>query len=78
MEETLIVPPGSVSHLTSRQAINSAGRGSGREPPEAPAETAAPDNTAADEADGRSVVVISAAGRRMGIIVDTFVRRQEW
>jgi chemotaxis protein histidine kinase CheA len=31
----------------------------------------------ADEVDGLSVVVVSSAGRRMGIIVDGFVRRQE-
>ena len=37
--------------------------------------SASPDS--ADESDGLSVVVVSAAGRRMGIIVDTFVRRQE-
>ena len=29
------------------------------------------------EEEGYSIVVITAAGRRMGIIVDSFVRRQE-
>jgi len=76
VEETLMVPLASVSHLTSRQAINLRGevlgvcrlkhllaaKASGSE---------------ADEAAGLSVVVVSAAGRRMGIIVDDFVRRQE-
>lgn len=76
VEETLIVPPESVSHLTSRQAINLRGEVLGVCRLKHLLKSASPDN-AADEADGLSVVVVSAAGRRMGIIVDSFVRRQE-
>ncbi len=75
VEETLIVPPESVSHLTSRQAINLRGEVLGVCRLKQLLKSSAPD--AADESDGLSVVVVSAAGRRMGIIVDTFVRRQE-
>ncbi|WLT30727.1 chemotaxis protein CheA [Geothrix sp. PMB-07] len=76
VEETLIVPPESVSHLTSRQAINLRGEVLGVCRLKHLLKSASPDN-AADEIDGLSVVVVSAAGRRMGIIVDSFVRRQE-
>ena len=76
VEETLIVPADRVSHLTRRLAIDLRGevlgvsrlktllRSEGR-------------SAASDDRDGLSVVVVSSAGRRMGIIVDTFVRRQE-
>jgi two-component system chemotaxis sensor kinase CheA len=76
VEETLIVPPETISHLTSRQAINLRGEVLGVCRLKHLLKSASPDNTA-DEADGLSVVVVSAAGRRMGIIVDSFVRRQE-
>jgi two-component system chemotaxis sensor kinase CheA len=76
VEETLIVPPESLSHLTSRQAINLRGEVLGVCRLKHLLKSASPVNVA-DEADGLSVVVVSAAGRRMGIIVDTFVRRQE-
>jgi len=76
VEETLIVPPDSISHLTSRQAINLRGEVLGVCRLKQLLRSAAPGNPA-DEVDGLSVVVISAAGRRMGIIVDAFVRRQE-
>jgi len=76
VEETLIVPPDSISHLTSRQAINLRGEVLGVCRLKHLLKSAAPDNPA-DEVDGHSVVVVSAAGRRMGIIVDAFVRRQE-
>jgi len=76
VEETLIVPPESVSHLTSRQAINLRGEVLGVCRLKHLLKSNSPSNPA-DEADGLSVVVVSAAGRRMGIIVDTFVRRQE-
>ncbi|MCE1204736.1 MAG: chemotaxis protein CheA [Holophagaceae bacterium] len=75
VEETLIVPPESVSHLTSRQAINLRGEVLGVCRLKHLLKSDAPDSS--DESDGLSVVVVSAAGRRMGIIVDTFVRRQE-
>ena len=76
VEETLIVPPESLSHLTSRRAIDLRGEVLGVSRLKHLLKSAAPVN-AADEADGLSVVVVSAAGRRMGIIVDSFVRRQE-
>ena len=76
VEETLIVPPASLSHLTSRQAINLRGEVLGVCRLKHLLKSEAPIDTDA-EADGLSVVVVSAGGRRMGIIVDTFVRRQE-
>jgi two-component system chemotaxis sensor kinase CheA len=76
VEETLIVPPETISHLTSRQAINLRGEVLGVCRLKQLLKSAAPGNEA-DEADGLSVVVVSAGGRRMGIIVDSFVRRQE-
>ncbi|MDR3684850.1 MAG: chemotaxis protein CheA [Geothrix sp.] len=76
VEETLIIPPENISHLTSRQAINLRGEVLGVCRLKHLLKSASPDG-AADEADGLCVVVVSAAGRRMGIIVDAFVRRQE-
>jgi two-component system chemotaxis sensor kinase CheA len=75
VEETLIVPPETISHLTSRQAINLRGEVLGVCRLKHLLKSASPES--ADESDGLSVVVVSAAGRRMGIIVDSFVRRQE-
>ena len=77
VEETLIVPPESVSHLTSRQAINLRGEVLGVCRLKHLLKSSTPDNAANEAEDGLSVVVVSAAGRRMGIIVDAFVRRQE-
>ena len=76
VEETLIVPLESVSHLTSRQAINLRGEVLGVSRLQHLLKSNAPVNTEA-ESEGLSVVVVSASGRRMGIIVDAFVRRQE-
>jgi two-component system, chemotaxis family, sensor kinase CheA len=75
VEETLIVPPENISHLTSRQAINLRGEVLGVSRLKHLLKSSAPGD--ADESEGLSVVVVSAAGRRMGIIVDAFVRRQE-
>ena len=75
VEETLIVPPETISHLTSRQAINLRGEVLGVCRLKHLLKSTSP--ASADESDGLSVVVVSAAGRRMGIIVDSFVRRQE-
>lgn len=76
VEETLMVPVETLSHLTSRQAINLRGEVLGvcrlKSLLKSRSEADAP-----DAAEGLSVVVVSAAGRRMGIIVDGFVRRQE-
>jgi len=76
VEETLIVPLESISHLTSRQAINLRGEVLGVCRLKHLLKSDAPVDTAL-EAEGLSVVVVSASGRRMGIIVDAFVRRQE-
>jgi two-component system chemotaxis sensor kinase CheA len=76
VEETLIIPPENISHLTSRQAINLRGEVLGVCRLKRLLKSASPDETAS-EADGLCVVVVSAAGRRMGIIVDAFIRRQE-
>lgn len=76
VEETLIVPPDRVSHLTRRLAIDLRGEvlGVARLKTLLRSEGAEGGN---EDQDGLSVVVVSSAGRRMGIIVDTFVRRQE-
>jgi two-component system chemotaxis sensor kinase CheA len=76
VEETLIVPPETISHLTSRQAINLRGEVLGVSRLSHLLKSKV-QTEAASEKDGLSVVVVTAAGRRMGIIVDTFVRRQE-
>jgi two-component system chemotaxis sensor kinase CheA len=76
VEETLIVPPETISHLTSRQAINLRGEVLGVSRLSHLLKSKV-QTGAASEKDGLSVVVVTAAGRRMGIIVDTFVRRQE-
>ncbi|MEI6592394.1 MAG: chemotaxis protein CheA [Holophagaceae bacterium] len=75
VEETLIIPPETVSHLTSRQAINLRGEVLGV----SRLRHLLQGEAMGDEAgsDGLSVVVISAGGRRLGIVVDAFVRRQE-
>lgn len=76
VEETLLVPPEALSHLTRRKAINLRGEVLGvtrlrellqfRE-----------DRRSEQEGEELPVVVISTAGRRMGLIVDSFMRRQE-
>ena len=76
VEETLIVPQESLSHLTSRQAINLRGEVLGVCRLKHLLKSTAPANMV-DEENGLAVVVVSSSGRRMGIIVDTFVRRQE-
>jgi two-component system chemotaxis sensor kinase CheA len=76
VEETLIVPPESLSHLTSRQAINLRGEVLGVCRLKHLLKSSDPVN-AAEEADGLSIVVVTAGGRRMGVIVDAFIRRQE-
>jgi len=76
VEETLLVPVETISHLTQRKAINLRGEvlgvsslrellqfKNGDEPHAAGAEL--------------PVVVVSTQGRRMGLIVDAFMRRQE-
>jgi two-component system chemotaxis sensor kinase CheA len=77
VEETLLVPRETMAHLTRRKAINLRGEVLGivrlrdllhfRD-------SADPAEAGGDEF---PVVVVSAGGRRMGIIVDAFLRRQE-
>jgi two-component system chemotaxis sensor kinase CheA len=76
VEETLIVPADRVSHLTRRQAIDLRGEVLGVSSLRSLLRTA---NGSPDEVgeDGLPVVVLSSGGRRMGVIVDDFVRRQE-
>jgi two-component system chemotaxis sensor kinase CheA len=76
VEETLLVPPETLSHLTRRKAIDLRGEVLGvsrlRELLQF--------RDAVDMHDANTdlpVVVLSAGGRRMGLIVDAFIRRQE-
>lgn len=76
VEETLLVPRESLSHLTRRKAINLRGEVLGVTRlrdllhfRDAEAEVF--------EGDELPVVVVSTGGRRMGVIVDAFLRRQE-
>ena len=75
VEETLILPPSALSHLTRRKAINLRGEVLGVS--ELKDLLRFKGGEKVSEEEGYSIVVITAAGRRMGIIVDTFVRRQE-
>lgn len=74
VEETLIVPPESVSYLTRRKAINLRGEVLGVSVLH---ELLRYEGRNAMGEEGYSVVVITAGGRRMGLVVDDFVRRQE-
>ncbi|MBI3131180.1 MAG: chemotaxis protein CheA [Acidobacteria bacterium] len=75
VEETLIIPPSALSHLTRRKAINLRGEVLGVSELKELLHFQSSDPVSEEE--GYSIVVITAAGRRMGIIVDDFVRRQE-
>ena len=77
VEETLLVPLETISHLTQRKAINLRGRGAGRLQPAGAAAVQGPRRSARCRGRELPVVVISTAGRRMGLIVDAFMRRQE-
>jgi len=76
VEETLLVPRETLSHLTRRKAINLRGEVLGV--------TRLRDllqfrdvNLELTEEEELPVVVVSTGGRRMGVIVDAFLRRQE-
>jgi two-component system chemotaxis sensor kinase CheA len=75
VEETLQVPPSALSHITRRKAINLRGEVLGVSALEDLLRFSG--GSASREEEGYSVVVITAAGRRMGLVVDDFVRRQE-
>jgi two-component system chemotaxis sensor kinase CheA len=77
VEETLLVPRETLSHLTRRKAINLRGEVLGvTRLRELLHFKDAEDQTALDDNE-LPVVVVSTGGRRMGIIVDAFMRRQE-
>ena len=79
VEETLLVPRETLAHLTRRKAINLRGEVLGisrlRELLHFKDNGHADEHAKAD--DELPVVVVSTGGRRMGIIVDAFLRRQE-
>jgi len=76
VEETLLVPRESLSHLTRRKAINLRGEvlGVTRLRDLLHFKDRAAELTEEEEL---PVVVVSTGGRRMGVIVDAFIRRQE-
>lgn len=75
VEETLLVPPETVSHLTRRKAINLRGEVLGVTRLRELLQFQETDEDL--EGEELPVVVLSAGGRRMGLIVDAFMRRQE-
>jgi two-component system chemotaxis sensor kinase CheA len=77
VEETLLVPRGSLSHLTRRKAINLRGEVLGITRLRELLHFKDGDDLPAHGNDELPVVVVSTGGRRMGIIVDAFLRRQE-
>ncbi len=76
VEETLLVPVETLSHLTQRKAINLRGEVLGVS---SLRELLQFKNGDAHHAAGTElpVVVVATQGRRMGLIVDAFMRRQE-
>jgi two-component system chemotaxis sensor kinase CheA len=80
VEETLLVPRETLAHLTRRKAINLRGEVLGisrlRELLHFKDADLADEHLAKAD-DELPVVVVSTGGRRMGIIVDAFLRRQE-
>ena len=76
VEETLLVPLAKVSSLTSRKAIDLRGEVLGVSSLNQLLDF--PSRSAEGNEDGElPIVVVSSAGRRMGLIVDAFIRRQE-
>jgi two-component system chemotaxis sensor kinase CheA len=77
VEETLLVPRESVAHLTRRKAINLRGEVLGVVRLRDLLHFKNTDDQPAAVDEELPVVVVSTGGRRMGIIVDAFLRRQE-
>jgi two-component system chemotaxis sensor kinase CheA len=77
VEETLLVPRETLAHLTRRKAINLRGEVLGIARLRELLHFKDAPGGLADTADELPVVVVSTGGRRMGIIVDAFLRRQE-
>ncbi len=76
VEETLLVTQAQVASLTRRKAINLRGEVLGVTRLRDLLQFRDDDSVPAD-AEDLPVVVVSSAGRRMGLIVDAFIRRQE-
>jgi two-component system chemotaxis sensor kinase CheA len=77
VEETLLVPRETLSHLTRRKAINLRGEVLGITRLRELLRYDDAVDLQAQEGAELPVVVVSTGGRRMGIIVDAFLRRQE-
>ena len=77
VEETLLVPRETLSHLTRRKAINLRGEVLGVTRLRELLHFKDAEDLEALEDNELPVVVVSTGGRRMGIIVDAFMRRQE-
>jgi len=77
VEETLLVTQETLSHLTRRKAINLRGEVLGVTRLRELLNFRDGDDVKHPEGEELPVVVISTAGRRMGLIVDAFIRRQE-
>ena len=77
VEETLLVTRETLSHLTRRKAINLRGEVLGVTRLRELLNFRDTDDTKHPDGEELPVVVISTAGRRMGLIVDAFIRRQE-
>jgi two-component system chemotaxis sensor kinase CheA len=77
VEETLLVPRENLSHLTRRKAINLRGEVLGVTRLRDLLQFQDQGSAELAEDEELPVVVVSTGGRRMGIIVDAFMRRQE-
>jgi len=77
VEETLLVPRETLAHLTRRKAINLRGEVLGITRLRELLHFKEATDLQAQEDDELPVVVVATGGRRMGIIVDAFLRRQE-
>ncbi len=77
VEETLLVTQETLSHLTRRKAINLRGEVLGVTRLRELLNFRNADEATHPDGEELPVVVISTAGRRMGLIVDAFIRRQE-
>jgi len=77
VEETLLVTQETLSHLTRRKAINLRGEVLGVTHLRELLNFRDVEETKHPDGEELPVVVISTAGRRMGLIVDAFIRRQE-
>jgi len=77
VEETLLVPPAELAYLTRRKAINLRGEVLGVTRLRELLQFKDTRDELEDGSNELPVVVLSTGGRRMGLIVDAFMRRQE-